>query len=188
MVSYLKFFIRILIAIAGITLLPGVSFSQAARIFDASYCHAASPPMFLHFGEKVEIACDTVVIINASRYKLYEKARNYVMSLKPDDEKMMITEYESALQTANQHLEEIRAKYFKLSDEVHTVGVNNQASLERVNLDLENTRKELAAASNQLNEAARKLALKQRSSLRRTLIAGTAGMGIGLLLGLILFR
>jgi|GEM_PF-3803425 hypothetical protein len=153
------------------------------KFFKDSCCQLNAKPLFLKQGDKVMIGCDSAILINAYRYHLYEKARNYLVSLAGNTSKMAFKDVEGSVNQLDMYFSEIQSRYFILSEEIKKTASNNIAALENVNKELDQARSDLKSTKNELVIISEQLKRTQRKSKTNKMLYGGLGIGAGLLLG-----
>lgn len=164
------------------------SLGQTVKYYGDTSCLLSSKPMQLFSGDKVSIACDTAYLINAIRYRLYEKARTYLMTLNGNQESRTIQELETMLTQLDHYFRGMKDTYYTLSGEVQQKGEENLATLLSVQQDLADAQTALEKSKNDLDDVVRKLKKSNRRELKNKLLIGAAGLGAGLLLGVLLLN
>ena len=182
-----KQYITSLLIIISFVFIPVILNAQAIKNFKDSSCVSAARPMLLKQGDKVLVSCDTAYLINAYRYRLYEKAKRHLITLAGNTDKMA-SQVEGSVNQLDNYFSEIQSRYFLLSEEVKKSQSENVATLNRVNLELDQTRNDLQATRNDLEAIRNSLKKARRKDMRNRLVFGGVGLGAGLLLGAILLN
>ena len=107
--------------------------AQTIKNFKDTSCFIMAKPMVLRKGDKVFIGCDTAYLINATRYRLYEKPRHYLMTLAVNTDKMAFNQMEGSMNQLDTYFTEIQSRYFLLSEEVKKTITENRIILQEVN-------------------------------------------------------
>lgn len=161
--------------------------AQAINKFSDTSCLSTAKPMLLKKGDKVQVNCDTAYLINAYRYRLYEKAKTYLITLSGNTDKMA-RQVEGSVNQLDSYFAEIQSRYFLLSEEVKKSQSDNAATLKRVNHELDQTHTDLQTAKNDLETIKDNLKKARRKDLKNKWMFGGIGLGAGVILGAILLR
>lgn len=160
----------------------GVVRSQTPAVikFTDTSCYETARPMLLTGGQQVLIQCDTVYLINKTRFRLYEKARHFILDTDILKYQTALEEYEVQLNKADEAYKNIYQKYLLMSG-------NYEKDLKTTNSDLKNVRSELSKAQSEVKSASedleklrKKLSAERWKSLGTKLLYGVGGAVIGI--------
>jgi len=176
MIKFIYLIITLLLVSAGVVR------SQTPTVikFTDTSCYETARPMLLTGGQQVLIQCDTVYLINKTRFHLYEKARHFILDTDILKYQTVLEEYEVQLNKADEAYKNIYQKY-------HLMSGNYEKDLKTANSDLKSVRSELnkaqtevKSASEDLEKLRKKLTAERWKSLGTKLLWGTGGAVIGI--------
>lgn len=148
--------------------------------FTDTSCFQTARPVRLIAGQQVLVQCDTAFIINKSRFRLYEKARAFILDTNKLNYKSAIEEYEKDLNKASEVYNAIYNKYMIMSEEYGRSLDMNIKELTLVRKDLVKAQSDLLAARDELGKVKKNLAAHQRLKLAGKLLYGLTGAAIGI--------
>lgn len=153
--------------------------------FTDTACQVTAPPLIATNGQQIIIQCDTVYLVNKHRYRLYEKARDFILRTDISKEQELIGAYENQVQKAEEAYRMMLGKYEDLA-------AAYAEDLKKSAAGLEEVRKELILAQENVNKAAaeledlRKNYRDRRSGLTGKLLWAGGGAAAGILLMILL--
>jgi len=162
--------------------------SQQERHFTDSSCLVSAPAVMLMAGEKILIGCDTAWIINKNRYRLYEKARNYLLKLDPGEAGQTIAGYEAALSNADRFALDMQMKYKQLSGEMQALQEQNRQLAESLRKDIETASGLVRHSDEALENLKQDFKSNRRKYKLQRWIYGGAGLLAGLAAGMIIMK
>ncbi len=164
------------------------AFSQQERHFADSNCLASAPAVLLLAGERVRIDCDSAWIISKNRYRIYEKARNYLLKLDPGEQGKSIAEYEAALSRADRFALDMELKYRQLSAEMQAIQEQNRQLAESLQKDIETASGLVRRSDDALENLKQDIKSSRRKNKIQRWIFGGAGLLAGLAGGMIIMK
>lgn len=150
------------------------------------YCTSNQAPLQLVVGDTLIVACDTMYLINKTRYEFYKSIHQ--ATLQDDDVpcKNLLKAYETRLQ-------EHELSYSKLLANSQKSEQSTLNLIEYTQKSLEDTQKSLLYSQQSLDESMQKLdganeqIRKAKWNARgQKLMTGIAGLGVGILIGILL--
>jgi|GEM_PF-2544143 len=169
--------------------LAGRAQQNEARIreFQLSSCLGTAPAMPAYYNDVIKIGCDTVWLMNKTRYQLMTKAMDYVLKKDPDESLKLVSQYEQSLKSCTENYGLLMDKYALMSDELSKGNHASIAYMQDVNLNLEKAKLALAQANKNLEDTQKTLARKSKNTRLKNWLFGAGGLGTGLLLGIVFF-
>jgi len=159
----------------------GVVNSQIPAVvkFTDTSCYETARPMLLTGGQQVLIQCDTVYLVNKTRYRLYEKARHFILNTDILKYQTALEEYEIQLNRADEAYKSIYQKYQTMSGNCEKDLKTANSDLKSVRSELNKAQTEVKSASEDLEKLRKKLKSERWKSLGTKLLWGTGGAVIG---------
>lgn len=152
----------------------------------SAYCQGFQAPSILRHEDTVVGYCDSLIIINPLRYRLYEEARRYVLSLDPASTARQLGDFRADLErlrTATAHreatFEQLESSYAQHLDD-------QEKRLSGLQMELQMARKELENSRVLLNEVQEDLRKRAKQRQHTALVFGTGGLLAGALIGMII--
>ncbi len=114
---------------------------------------AIEKPFNVTKGQTLSIQCDTVVLISPYRYRLYEKARNAILSTDFDKYNELFDAYDTQVRFYKQWNDSLQLKYSDINAVFKASLENTKSSLTSINSNLSAAKDSLGSANNNLTEA-----------------------------------
>lgn len=149
------------------------------HIWQGADCEGYDKPLTIFAGDTIIIDCDTAILINTTRYRLYERAKGTVMGLDWGIVNDLINEYEEKIRLCEASKREIIDQVKNRVDSTALAINGSTTRLETVRDDLSNTQKVLEDASKELTEAKKRIR-KER------ILWGIGGALIGVIAGILI--
>ncbi len=141
-------------------------------------CNTIEKPLYATKGQSLNIQCDTVILITAYRYTLYEKARNAILSSDFDKYNELFEAYDMQAHFYKQWNDSLQLKYSDINTVFKTSLESTKSSLSSINDNLSVAKDSLSSANNSLNEALVHL----KAAKREKWYFGSIGFLVGSLL------
>ncbi|BAX82535.1 hypothetical protein [Labilibaculum antarcticum] len=177
-------------------LLVILTFSCAANAQDymglkkspLQYCTSNQSPLQLLVGDTLVVVCDTMYLINKTRYQFYKSIHQATLQDDGMECKNLLKAYEA-------RLEEHELSYSKLLANSRKTEKTTLDFIEYTQKSLENTQKTLQYSQQSLDysmqnlDRANELIRKEKWNARgQKLLTGIAGVGVGILVGVLVTR
>lgn len=153
--------------------------------FSDSSCQETSRPLRAVKGQQIDIQCDTVYVINKHRFRLYEKARNFILQTNITGEQELLRSYEIQLQKAEEAYRTILGKYELLAANYAEDLKRSTAGLDAVRKELMLTQEDVKQASAELEDLRKKYQDRRSAGLPTKLLWAGGGAVAGIVLMLI---
>jgi hypothetical protein len=151
-----------------------------------TFCISYNSPKPLLKGTVVKVECDTAYLVNTTRFKTYEAAkRALIKSAGNKNYRELEEKYEAALRQQDLYYKELMKNYSNTDSLAAQMITSARNDLNALGARLESTRKILYDTDQKLDEVKKTLAQEKQTSRRQKIFAGFAGLGIGILIGLL---
>ena len=164
----------------ALILLSFLSYGSGAQTID----EYQDLPLLLQRGEHLTVPYDSVYLITAPRYALYQQLHRYLLDTSawlPYDE--LIQTYERALHRSDQAYQQLLRQY-QTADSLSQSNLRTtQSVLHQVDRSLSGTQTTLDKATHGLDETEWLIRQERRRNARRHVLFGVGGLGVGLLIG-----
>jgi len=110
-------------------------------------------PLMSIRGQTLNIQCDTVVLISPYRYRLYEKAKQAILSNDFDKYNELFDAYDTQVRYYKQWNDSLQLKYSDINTLFKTSIENTKNSLNSINNNLSAAKDSMSSANNNLDEA-----------------------------------
>jgi ElaB/YqjD/DUF883 family membrane-anchored ribosome-binding protein len=152
------------------------------------YCTSNQSPLQLVVGDTLVVVCDTMYLINKTRYQFYKSIHKATL----EDDNM---ECNNLLKAYETRLKEHESSYAKLLANCRQSEKTSLDLIDYTQKSLENTQKTLQYSQQSLDSSIQKLdranelIRKEKWNDRgQKLVTGIAGVGVGILLGVLVSR
>jgi hypothetical protein len=142
-------------------------------------CNSYENPVFLLKGETITNQCDTAVLINTLRWRLYEKARKTILFTNYNEYEELFNNYDSLIFIYKKWNDSLQLKYTDINTLFERSLVDTKKDLKKINIDLFAAKDSLSSANNNLNQAIKHLNNARLEKLKN--------MGIGFSIGIAVF-
>jgi hypothetical protein len=159
--------------------------TSSSFLIDSSYSTSIEKPVLVLSGQTVNFEADSIYLVNKPRFILYEDIRHKLMNLDFACEPSISLYKESLHQNillADKLLDN-SANTQKLNNEIFT---ETKLLLDQNKTTFKQTISNLEAAQNNLNLAHDELSNIRTSNFLENILYGTAGIGVGIVIGAIL--
>lgn len=129
--------------------------NQSAKPFAA--CGPYDKPLHATVGETIRIECDSAVIINQARYKLYERARLAVLSYDPSFYEDIVKEFQAKGLVMQAWADSLNKSYTRLSLSYSNTLTNTEHQLNTMQTNIKEATLNLDQAKNNLDNALKNL-------------------------------
>lgn len=134
-------------------------------------------------GSTIKSYCDTVYVINKLRFANYEAARKYIMNSRTNKE--LIAQYEKALNEQDKYYKELMKNY-RLADSVsQNLIKDTRNDLQGVSNTLKNACNSIDSVNTKLDDVQKLIKKQKWESLKQKVAVGFAGLGAGVLIGVL---
>lgn len=162
-------------------------FSQhAAESIPYAYCSDHSTPLLFLKGQIINVPCDSMYLLNKSRYLFYKTVHNTILNQRDSVTHQLLVAYETQL--AEQH--KIFDALLKNSKEAETLSLNtiqdSRTILVNTEITLANTQKKLDGSLLHLGKAKEEIRKARWAAAGKKVLIGAGGLVAGLLLGLLI--
>jgi len=129
--------------------------AQSIKIY--SDCNSYSKPLLLKYNDTAIIKCDSVYVINLTRYKLYEKSVSLIKSIDYSNVNLLINSYNNEISLYKLWNDSLQKKYNNISLLYNNTLNNTQNSLVLIKKDVTTATDSLISANNNINNALKHL-------------------------------
>lgn len=152
-------------------------------VFGDSLCSATAHPLLLQKGTEVRIQCDSAYLINTIRYRMYLQLHRYIREEASSQQcQPLINAYERALADSHTAYQELKQQYHQ-SDQLSSQWIaESRYVLENIQQSVQHTENMISQSGKDLEEAKHGLRAERKKNIMQKIMAGVAGIGIGLLL------
>lgn len=165
-------------------LLFAATFIQAQTLtLSDSLCLPTRSPLLLLRHQTFTAPCDSMYVISASRYKLYQQLHRHINGHRNIHSELIST-CEESLQSSQQAYDQLLTQY-RDSDQLTKKLIDGTIlTLKQVNQTLQHTQASLQEAQQQLEHTKSELRRIHRRQLLRKISIGLGGLGIGAFVGI----
>ncbi len=139
------------------------------------HCNSLEKPYFLKKDQNISIQCDSAVLINFNRYRLYEKAREAVINSNSDKYNQLFSSFEIQSGLYNQWKDSLQLKYNELSFMFNKSMEMTKNNLQSINGNLNEAKESLVSANKNLSDAL----IHLKASKREKWLFATIGILVG---------
>jgi len=178
----------LLIIVSILTVQNAFSQTDSSRvILSETFRISNAKPISYNRGTLIEIDCDSVFVINNRRYRLYEKAAQYILKQNPNKLcKGLIDSYEQSLQEQDIAFGELYKKYIDLDSLSFNTIQATKIDLGAINNSLNGAQTEIKNVNKNLDEVRQIIKEERKRSFLDKVIYAGGGVAAGILAGLIL--
>ena len=167
-----------------------LGFKSQSQTIDSTYCDSKSIQVNRLFkGQSVTSPCDTLFYMNKSTFKIFNDKYN---AIKKEDIKALIKAYNDERKLYENRIDQQQSEYDSLYHKYDQLMVGSQtfvdkgnAKIDSINASLANSKEFLTNASTTLEELQKTIKKERRLSTLHKILAGFAGLGIGILVGVV---
>lgn len=125
-------------------------------------CTSIEKPLNAFKGQLLNIQCDSIIVISPNRFRLYEKARNAILTTNYEKYNEIFNAYDTQMLAYKQWNDSLQLKYNEISTAFKTSLESTRSSLISINNNLSTAKDSLGLANNNLNEALQHLKSAKR--------------------------
>lgn len=129
--------------------------NEATKPFTA--CGPYHKPLYASLGETIRIECDSAVIINQARYRLYERARLAVLSYDPSFYEDIVKEFQAKGLVMQAWADSLNKSYTRLSLSYSSTLANTEHQLNTMHTNIKQATLNLEQANDNLDTALKNL-------------------------------
>lgn len=149
------------------------------------YCTSNQSPLQLLVGDTLVVVCDTMYLINKTRYQFYKSIHKATLQDDGMECKELLKAYETRLEEHELSYSKLLANSRKTEQTTLNLIEYTQKSLENTQKTLQYSRQSLDSSIQNLDRANELIRKEKWNARGQKLLTGIAGVGVGILLGVL---
>ncbi|WP_461643401.1 hypothetical protein [Labilibaculum euxinus] len=152
------------------------------------YCTSNQSPLQLVVGDTLVVMCDTMYLINKTRYQFYKSIHKATLEDDNIECKNLLKAYETRLEEHELSYNKLLANCRKSEKTTLNFIEYTQKSLESTQKTLQYTQQSLDTSMQNLDRANELIRKEKWNATGQKVLTGIAGLGVGILVGVLVTR